>query len=655
MAEFNREQKKAIETTEGHVLILAGAGSGKTRVLVHRIGYLVKDKKVPPSKILGLTFTNKAAEEMRSRVASLLTPTTAKEVTLSTFHSFCMRILRKEITHLGFTPRFTLYDERDMRRIIMQLTEEVAEENQTAPSSETIFTSIAYAKSQGLQTKDLPKLSSKEETNCFKTVYEKLKTSMRAYNALDFDSLLTLTVELFEKFPKILSNYQEQCRYIMIDEYQDTSPIQYKLASLLCSKHNNLCVVGDDDQSIYGWRGADIKHILDFPAKTTIKLEDNYRSTSHILKAANAVIQNNKTRHSKELRPTQGKGETVEVFNAPTEVEEVEAVISRILQLKEKKHLKWKEIAILYRSNQTSKLFEIALMQTVWKNGEEFARGVPYQVFGGTPFFERSEVKDLMAYLRIIANPKDQEALLRIINYPRRGISDKTLDLLTQFNRSKNLPLISVLQGIIDNRYPELKSSLTPMGRKGIDQFTLLFKKAVETFSKTPLHEALKWLIDTIEYKKAIFDEVKSEKSREFKWQNVEMCLEAILQHQHSENPLLEEFLASTLLENKKKGKNKEGSDRLNLMTFHSAKGLEFKSVFLVGIEDHLIPHEKSQTRSGIEEERRLLYVAITRAMEDLCLSMARKRTRFGTLKNSNPSRFLFEIPKDIIKVSNWK
>tara|TARA_A100001015_G_scaffold254842_1_gene295942 strand:- start:1436 stop:2218 length:783 start_codon:yes stop_codon:yes gene_type:complete len=260
-----------------------------------------------------------------------------------------------------------------------------------------------------------------------------------------------------------------------------------------------------------------------------------------------------------------------------------------------------------------------------------------------------------MAYLRIIANPKDQEALLRIINYPRRGISDKTLDQLTQFNRTKKLPLINVLQGIADEEYPKLKESLTSRGKQGIDQFIHLFKTATQTFAKKTLHEAFKWLIETIDYKKAIFDEVKSEKAREFKWQNVQMCLEAILQHQQSENPFLEEFLASTLLDNRSKGKNKKADDRLNLMTFHSAKGLEFKSVFLVGIEDHLVPHEKSHTRNGIEEERRLLYVAITRAMEDLCLSMARKRTRFGTLKNSTPSRFLFEIPKDILKVSSWK
>lgn len=655
MANLNKEQKRAIETTEGPVLILAGAGSGKTRVLVHRISYLIKNKMISPSKILGLTFTNKAAEEMRSRVASILTPAAAKEVMLSTFHSFCMKILRKEIDCLGYTARFSLYDERDMRRIITQLAEEVSKESGVDPCIETIVSSIAYAKSKGLQSDHLPTLSSIEETNCFKNVYEKLKISMRAYNALDFDSLLTLTVELFEKFPNILSKYQEQYRYIMIDEYQDTSPIQYKLASLLSAKHQNLCVVGDDDQSIYAWRGAEIKHILNFPAKTTIKLEENYRSTSHILKAANAVIQHNKTRHNKELRANQGKGETVEIFNAPTEVEEVEAVISRLLQLKERKRLKWNEIAILYRSNQIAKLFEISLMQTVWKNEKEFIRGIPYQVFGGTPFFERSEVKDLMAYLRIIANPKDQEALLRIINYPRRGISDKTLDQLTQFNRTKKIPLMSVLQGIADQTYPELKESLTPKGKQGIDQFIQLFETATETFIKKPLHEAFKWLIETIDYKKAIFDEVKSEKAREFKWQNVQICLEAIFQHQQSENPFLEEFLASTLLNSQSTKKNKGIDNRLNLMTFHSAKGLEFKSVFLVGIEDHLVPHEKSQTRDGIEEERRLLYVAITRAMEDLCISMARKRTRFGTLKNSNPSRFLFEIPKDIVKVSSWK
>lgn len=649
MVKLNIHQKKAVETTEGRVLILAGAGSGKTRVLVHRIANLIENHHVSPSSILGLTFTNKAAEEMRGRVANLVTAATAKEVSLSTFHSFCMRILRKEIHRLGFTPQFTLYDERDMRRLIMQVAEELFE-GETL-SLEPIIQTISYIKGKGLQSQDLPKSGDQKHDNFIKEVYEALKIAMRAYNALDFDSLLTLTVELFETFPEILAQYQDRFRYIMIDEYQDTNPIQYRLASLLSEKYGNLCVVGDDDQSIYAWRGAEIKHILSFPAETTIKLEQNYRSTSRILAAANAVIQNNAQRHDKVLKANRGEGETLEVFNAPAEQDEVDAVIKRLLRFKEEKNLRWKDMVILYRSNNLARGFEISLLRTVWRKGEQWVRGIPYQVFGGMEFFERSEVKDLMAYLRILANPKDQEALLRIINFPRRGISDKTLDTITQFNRNEKLPLLHVLEKIASGKCPELE--LTSRGSTGISNFIILFKESQKRFQEFPMHQALEWLIEKIDYKKAIFDEVKSEKAREIKLENVQAYVQAIKQYEQEDNPSLEDFLASTMLDKRKK--RKKDFDTLSLMTFHSAKGLEFPAVFLVGLEDHLIPHIKSQTKDGIEEERRLLYVAITRAMQHLCMSMSRKRIQHGKPVSCIPSRFLFEIPKEILNVTSWQ
>ncbi|QVL58161.1 MAG: UvrD-helicase domain-containing protein [Simkaniaceae bacterium] len=652
MAKLNPNQQKAVTATEGRVLILAGAGSGKTRVLVHRIAHLIREKNVPPSSILGLTFTNKAATEMRDRVAKLVRDKEAKEVFLSTFHSFCMRILRSEIHRLGFTQKFTLYDEKDMRRLIMQVALEIFDGEEL--SLEPIIQAISYLKGKGLSSDDLPKSSDPKQDAFIKEVYDALRVAMRAYNALDFDSLLTLTVELFETFPDILEKYQDQFRYIMIDEYQDTNPIQYRLASLLSKKYGNLCVVGDDDQSIYAWRGAEIEHILSFPAKTTIKLEQNYRSTSHILKAANAVIRNNVHRHDKILHANAGTGETLEIFNAPTEQDEVDAVIERLLKFKEEKNYRWKEMAILYRSNNLARPFELSLMQTVWRNEGQWVRGIPYQVFGGTEFFERSEIKDLMAYLRIIANPKDQEALLRIVNYPRRGISDKTLDTITQFNRREKLPLLSVMKKIAAGAYPEL--ILTSRGTQGIGNFMILYEEMVKKFETVSLSEGLKWLIEKTNYKDAIFTEVKSDKMRELKWENVQACISALQTYEKGEKTSLHDFLSSTMLDNRKHDrKDRFGDDKLNLMTFHSAKGLEFPAVFLVGLEDHLIPHMKSQTKEGIEEERRLLYVAITRAMEALCLSMSRKRPHHGKMVSCNPSRFLFEIPKDILKVTSWK
>lgn len=652
MAKLNPNQQKAVTTTDGRVLILAGAGSGKTRVLVHRIAHLICEKGVKPSSILGLTFTNKAAAEMRERVANLVPQQHAKEVFLSTFHSFCMKILRREIHRLGFTPKFTLYDEKDMRRLILQVVSELYDGEEL--SLEPIIEAISYLKNKGLKSEDLPKTSDPKQDAFIKEVYDALRIAMRAYNALDFDSLLTLTVELFETFPEVLEKSQDQFRYIMIDEYQDTNPIQYQLASLLSEKYGNLCVVGDDDQSIYAWRGAEVEHILSFPAETTIKLEQNYRSTSHILNAANAVIQNNVHRHDKVLQANAGAGETLEVFNAPTEQDEVDAVIGRLLKLKEEERYHWKDMAILYRSNNLSRPFELSLMQTPWKSDQGWVRGIPYQVFGGMDFFERSEIKDLMAYLRIVSNPRDQEALLRIVNYPRRGISDKTLDTITQFNRREKLPLLTVMRNIQQGKHPEL--SLTSRGTSGIESFIHLYNQMTQKFERSSLSESLKWLVETINYKDAIFGEVKSDKMRELKWENVQACISALQTYEKGEAPSLQDFLSSTMLDNNRQDrKDRFGEDKLNLMTFHSAKGLEFPAVFLMGLEDHLIPHIKSQTKEGIEEERRLLYVAITRAMETLCLSMSRKRPHHGKLVSCNPSRFLFEIPKEILKVTSWK
>lgn len=659
MTKLNTNQQQAVFATEGYVLILAGAGSGKTRVLVHRIAHLISDLKIPPSSILGLTFTNKAAGEMRSRIGTLVDPKLAKQVTLSTFHSFCMKILRKEIHHLGFTSEFSLYDERDMKRLMMQNLKDLLVGEEVAPSIEPFFLAIAQAKSQRLSEDELPSLGSKTDDDRLKKLYQMQNTSMRAYNGVDFDSLLSLTVELFEKNPSVLEKYQSQYRYIMIDEYQDTNLIQYTLATLLAKKYGNLCVVGDDDQSIYAWRGAEIKHILNFPATTTIKLERNYRSTSRILDAANAVIQNNQCRHDKQLKPVQGEGDTIEIFHAPTDDDEVQAVIDRILLIKKEKGLKWNEIAILYRSNILSRPFELALINVVWRKGDQFIRGIPYQVFGGTEFFEKSEIKDLMAYLRVISNPKDQEALLRIINYPRRGISDKSLDILTQFNRKNNLPLIDVIQGIETNAPPylDLKEALTMRAIRGIESFMKVYREAKEKFQTIPLHQALASLVETIDYKNTILEEVKSDKMRGFKWENVEACIQALKNYEEGEleENSLHDFLATTLLDDRKHKKKNQIEEKLNLMTFHSAKGLEFPACFLVGLEENIIPHERSFTKEGIEEERRLMYVAITRAMNHLYLSMAQKRKYRGKLSNTNPSRFLFEIPKELLNVTPWK
>lgn len=654
---LNANQKKAVLQVEGRVLILAGAGSGKTRVLTLRMAYLIKEKKVLPQSILGLTFTNKAAAEMRQRLAKCVEVSIAKQVTLCTFHSFCMQILRKEISHLGYTSQFSLYDEQDVQRLINLIARDILQVEGELPSLAPTLAWIRKAKNQGLTPNQL-----QEETwhdGFAKEVYVRLQASMRAYNAVDFDNLLGLTVELFERFPAILEKYQEIYRYIMIDEYQDTNPIQYRLASLLASRYNHLCVVGDDDQSIYGWRGADVKNILLFERANVIKLEQNYRSTNTILRAANAVIKNNQQRHDKVLWSEKGEGKTIEIFHAPNEIEEAQAVVKRMEKLKEAHGLQWSDMAILYRSNALSRQFELALMKHTWKRGHHWVQGIPYTVVGGMEFYERREVKDLCAYLRVIVNPLDQEALLRIINQPRRNIGEQTLDVLTAYNRKNKLSLWDVMCSVVEQR-SLFDLHINSKAMQGLRDFLFSIEEAKRRFEEGSLSETLEWFIKRIDYQRAIQEEVKSEQMRAFKNENVQefiASLEEFEMHLEGDEkkPSIARFVANLTLDNQLRHKRNRDENSVQLMTFHGAKGLEFPACFLVGLEDHIIPHEKSLQETGIEEERRLMYVAITRARHFLTLSMAQRRNRMGKESASQPSRFLFEIPKELLKITDWR
>ncbi len=654
---LNEAQRRAIETIKGRILILAGAGSGKTSVLIHRIAHLLNHHKISPKAILGLTFTNKAAMEMRQRIAKMVDPTIAKELTLSTFHSFCMQILRKEIHRLGYTNNFSLYDEKQIKRLLMQMARHTLEQEGEMPSLESTFTQIAQARMHGKPVEPSKEKSWHGEFTI--DLHRRLEQCLRAYNAIDFDGLLTLTVQLLEQFPETLASYQDRFQYIMIDEYQDTNPIQYRLATLLSGKYRNLCVVGDDDQSIYGWRGAEIQHILKFEADMTIKLEQNYRSTPIILKAANAVIKNNLERHSKELWSAKSQGELIELFHAPTDAEEAQGVVQRMIRMYQEQRISWRDMAVLYRSNTLSRPLEVALLQATWQREGLWIRGIPYQIFGGTELFERSEIKDLTAFLKAINNPLDEESMLRIINVPRRGISDQALDKITQYNRSQGIPLWILLQELKEGRetHRALLSDLSEKVFKGIDLFVDLITHYQEAFSQNPLHETLKKLVEQINYKKAIEEEVKSDKMRTFKWESVEEYIASLKLYEEEEKGNLADFLAATLLDEKTWAVNhrESGEDKVSLMTFHSAKGLEFKACFLVALEDHILPHEKSIQEGGVEEERRLMYVAITRAKQHLTLSMSRKRKQMGHEKDCIPSRFLFEIPKELIKIASWK
>lgn len=661
---LNPSQKQAVFATKGRVLILAGAGSGKTSVLAHRIAHLLQDLHVPPEAILGLTFTNKAAQEMRERVGKIVSPKLAKKVTLSTFHSFCMQILRKEIHHLGFTSHFTLCDERDVQRLSTHIARQLLNHEGALPSLEQSLRKISFAKSRGVSFEEMTEEKPHWRDPFSQDLYSHLKSSMRAHNVVDFDSLLSLTLELFEEHPEVLKKYQERYQYLMIDEYQDTSPVQYRIASFLSQTHHNLCVVGDDDQSIYGWRGADIKNILQFESATVVKLEQNYRSTPTILNAANAVISHNQKRHPKQLWSHAEKGNLITLFHAPSEQEEAQSIALRMIKLHKESRIPWSEMAILYRSNLLSRPFESALMQAVWEKDGKWVRGIPYAVFGGTEFYERGEVKDLIAYLRVIANPLDMAALLRIINVPRRGISDQSLDQLTQFNRKQEIPLWSVLKEVASPLSSELKGNLSERAVRGIHSFVEVIELAQEKFNTSSLKEAFSWLIEAIDYKKAISEEAKSEKMRDFKWENVNQCIDALAQYEEGHSSLrdseelsLTDFLDTSCLNREHiPSKEKENSEeRVNLMTFHSAKGLEFTSCYLVGLEDHIIPHEKSLLDTGLEEERRLMYVAMTRAKRHLTLSMARSRKKMGKEIQTTPSRFLTEIPRELLQITSWQ
>ncbi len=603
---LNPSQLQACTSINGKVLVLAGAGSGKTTVLTERILHLINDHGVKPESILGLTFTNKAAAQMRDRICKRIGKTIGQNIPLLTFHSFCLAILKEEIHHLGYTTNFSLYDEKDKQRL-----------------EDEVYTDLSGQEGKTVTEQDFRK---------------GMAGVLKAYNAVDFDGLLELTVELFKNHPEILKKYQNQYHYVMIDEYQDTNQVQYELIDLLTKEHGNLFVVGDDDQSIYGFRGAQVDHILNFPHDTVVKLEENYRSTQPILDIANSVIAKNSKRHDKVLFSTKKSKNLPRLFHAPTEAEEAETIIHRLLYLKNEKKLEWSDIAILYRSNNLTKPFEVALMQASWRDNNQYVRGIPYHVVQGMSFYQRTEVKDLFAYLKVLHNPKDTTALLRILNYPKRGISTASIESLNKEASRLTLDLYQALE-----HYDHL--DISSQGKVGISIFNSILAKAKE---KPTLTEKVQFLIDELNLKEEIKKEVKSEQAQMYKLDNINTCLQMAVQAD-IDRATLGDFINGSLIDDHMHSKDKRGKG-VNLLTFHSAKGLEFKACFIVCLEDGTMPHEKSIEEGGLEEERRLFYVAITRAKEFLYLSMARKRLFRGKPMTRTACRFLFEIPKQLLE-----
>jgi len=629
LANLNEQQKEAVTTTEGPLLILAGAGSGKTRVLTHRIAYLIKEKKVSPSNILAITFTNKAAEEMKTRVENLLGY--VGDLWVSTFHSACVRILRRDIDKLGYDRNFVIFDTTDQKALVQECLKELDLSEKQYPIK-MVLNAISSAKDKMVYPDDyIDFFGDTYRNRKIKEIYKLYQHKLKKINALDFDDIIIKTIELFKENPEILEFYQRKFRYIMVDEYQDTNTPQYYFVNLLAQRHRNLCVVGDDDQSIYGWRGADVRNILnfekDYPEAKVIKLEQNYRSTKIILEAANHVIDNNVYRKKKSLWTQNKEGEKIVLCELENEREEAEFVIQEIIKLKERENRSFKDFAILYRTNAQSRPFEEALMKVK----------VPYKVVGALRFYDRKEIKDILAYLRLIVNPYDDISFKRIVNVPRRGIGPATIEALEKVAREKDTSLFFAIEDLKNARN---KGSLL--------QFKQFILDLIDKKDAMSVSDLIKYILEQTGY----IEELKREESEEAEGriENLNEFLNAAYEFEESsEDKSLEAFLAGITLVSDIDMAGDIG-ESVVLMTLHSAKGLEFPVVFMVGMEEGLFPSYSSfEDDHELEEERRLCYVGITRSKERLYLTYARQRNLYGRSQYNSYSRFISEIPERLI------
>ena len=631
---LNKEQYEGATTVEGQVLILAGAGSGKTRVLTHRIAHMVEDLNIAPYNILAITFTNKAAKEMKDRVKALIGET-AENMWISTFHSTCVRILRREIDKIGYKSSFTIYDSSDQKTLVKECMKAV-NINDKDISEQEIIGKIGKAKDR-MQSSRSYKLENESNfrENKIADVYEMYQKRLKENNALDFDDLIFKTVELFKKHPEVLEFYQGKFKYIMVDEYQDTNGAQYEFVKLLASKYKNICVVGDDDQSIYAWRGADIRNILDFekdyPDAKVIKLEQNYRSKANILNAANVVIVHNANRKSKVLRTEQELGSKVKIYRAYSDSDEGDFVGKQIVDIRKNEEKKYSDFAVLYRTNAQSRIFE-----------ESFRRkGIPYKIVGGTRFYDRKEIKDILAYLKVLINPQDDISIKRIINVPKRSIGDATVKKVQEFAESFELNMWDALS--------EIRSipSLTPRNVTCIEPFVQMMENLMELSETTPVS----MLIETILEDTGYMEQLKKSNEIEDKSriENLkELVSDAVDFEKNSEDKSLSAYLEKVSLV-QDTDKMEDEDDSVVLMTVHSAKGLEFPVVFMVGMENGIFPGSASfEKDSEMEESRRLCYVGITRAKETLFMTSAEVRRVFGKTVAYAQSDFINEIKPEL-------
>ncbi|MGB0386919.1 MAG: ATP-dependent helicase [Ardenticatenaceae bacterium] len=656
---LNPEQRQAVETIEGPVLVLAGPGSGKTRVLTHRIAYMI-ERGIPSWRILAVTFTNKAAREMRHRLNGLIANTPApqegseareekaQEVMMGTFHSICARILRRHIQHLGYDNSFLIYDSNDQRTLVKRVLRDMnLDEQRYHPNA--VHSAISRAKNDGFTPKTFQAKDYREEI--ISRVYEQYQAKLVENNALDFDDLLLLTLRLFNEVPEVLARYQGRWQYILVDEFQDTNLVQYELVRLLGEKHQQVFVVGDIDQSIYAWRGADYRNILKFeetfPQRKMITLEQNYRSTQQILDAASALIRHNTNRKDKGLWSQLGKGEPITLFEAYDEREEAQFIVRQIKRLKHGEGYRNADFAIMYRMNAQSRALEEAFMRSKLK----------YTIVGGTRFYQRREVKDIVAYLRLIHNPADSISLGRIINVPKRSIGKAAYEELQAWANQLNVTPFIALQrldehiGALSPLPPHLFPSFSTRRRNALLGFYHLLKPIIDKLDKMTLPTLIHEVIKAIKYSQYLRD--GSEQGEE-RWENVLELRNVATQYERLPiKQALPEFLESASLVSDADSLPEGKADAVTLMTLHTAKGLEFPVVFMPGMDNDILPHSRSQEKvEQIEEERRLAYVGITRAKQRLYLIHTFRRRVWGRLELSSPSPFLRELPRRTLKIS---
>ena len=640
LSHLNHQQRQAVTSTKGPILVLAGAGSGKTRVIIQRISWLIQVEQVLPAEILAVTFTNKAAREMQERLKDELRGR-QKGVQLSTFHSLGVQLLREHIDQLGYRSNFVIYDTQDQQSVIKGIMEDHDLEDSGLIDAKGVHYEIGQAKNRGLGPDHFLQQRDSTRKTQVGQVFTEYQRVLKGCNAIDFDDILLLTLKLFEEYSEAMDPLRERYHYLMVDEYQDTNRVQYQLMCHLCQRHRNLCVVGDDDQSIYGWRGADIRNILDFerdfPEAKIIRLEQNYRSTPTILKAANQVISQNPQRMPKELWSQKPTGVPLEWIEGKDEAEELE-LVARQIKIQVLRHGRsHSDYAILFRSNFQSRLIEETLRDS----------GIPYQIIGSTSFYERKEVKDALAYLRVIHNHSDEVSLHRIINYPRRGIGKTSLIQANYYCQLLRKPLFEIC------KQARQHSRIPTEAAMSMESFAHMILRYQQRFQQETLGEVLRDLLADVGL---IYDLETQKIDPKTKEKRVGFVMELMrgLDRFVEQNPEkhLRDYLERVMLFTQNDREEELVSNQVTLMTLHSAKGLEFPFVFLVGMAEGVFPNQRSLDESGEEEERRLCYVGITRAREELTMSMARRRKRYREEVSQTMSRFLSDIDSSLFKVA---